>query len=340
MRASPVPAFTVPGPDWSHGASPRGPGLTACPAGRISPAARPRRRRAYGVDASFALFLRHGGGIHAVSAAGRPGAGTQLEPRQPQDHPGTLGSPARNEPPGRQGRNPRRKRSLVNSVDDHGRVGGIRARSAGGLLGGMDRLGQQLLAVAALPPSPSRHRARPSRTVSAYPNKPERAPFITAPSSGPRQAPNPSPRPGPPCIPVRYALRSAVHSGPPCGKRLPDSYTNTLRLPDGSSQGPVAPLLRERDMSRIAGAGGGSRGPAGHCTALARLTRRSSATSPGNVARTRYRPRNNREIRPKPAHGTHALQEYGAAGAEPPPTLDPEGPNAPWRHSESISPLA
>ena len=38
----------------------RGPGITACPAGRISPAVRPTGRPAYGVDASFTLFLRHG----------------------------------------------------------------------------------------------------------------------------------------------------------------------------------------------------------------------------------------------------------------------------------------
>jgi len=35
----------------------RGPGINACPAGRISPAARPAGRPAYGVDASFTLFL-------------------------------------------------------------------------------------------------------------------------------------------------------------------------------------------------------------------------------------------------------------------------------------------
>src|SRR5207247_4276801 len=65
---------------------------------------------------------------------------------------------------------------------------------------------------------------------------------------------------------------------------------------------------------------------AGHAPARKRLTRRSSVTSPGNVLRTRYRPRNSREILPKPAHGTPALQEYVAAGVEPASTLDPEGP--------------
>ena len=34
----------------------RGPGITACPAGRISSMARPAGRPAYGVDASFTLF--------------------------------------------------------------------------------------------------------------------------------------------------------------------------------------------------------------------------------------------------------------------------------------------
>src|SRR5690242_20460817 len=57
-----------------------------------------------------------------------------------------------------------------------------------------------------------------------------------------------------------------------------------------------------------------------------RLTRRSSVTSPGNVLRTRYRPRNNRDILPKPGHGTPALQEYVVAGVEPASKLDPEGP--------------
>ena len=70
--SSPVLAVAVPqSAGWTGvlARGPRGPGLTACPAGRISPAARARRRPAYGVDASFALFLRaqgHGGGIHAV----------------------------------------------------------------------------------------------------------------------------------------------------------------------------------------------------------------------------------------------------------------------------------
>ena len=60
--SSPVPAVAVPqSAGWTGvlARGPRGPGLTACPAGRISPAARARRRPAYGVDASFALFL-HG----------------------------------------------------------------------------------------------------------------------------------------------------------------------------------------------------------------------------------------------------------------------------------------
>src|ERR1700722_6459988 len=38
-------------------------------------------------------------------------------------------------------------------------------------------------------------------------------------------------------------------------------------------------------------------------------------THRGNLGRTRYRPRNNRVIRPKLAHGTHALQVHGAAGS-------------------------
>ena len=50
-----------------------------------------------------------------------------------------------------------------------------------------------------------------------------------------------------------------------------------------------------------------------------RLTRRSSATSLINLTPTRYRPCNNREILPKLAHGTHALQEIrsGRGGASP-----------------------
>src|SRR2546427_3001942 len=101
----------------------------------------------------------------------------------------------------------------------------------------------------------------------------------------------------------------------------------------------MSSLLRERDMSRIAHADGDSASAAAP-QARIRLTGRSVATSPGNVPRTRYRPRNNREILPKLAHGTHALQEYRAAVVEPASKLDPEGPFAPWRHSESISQLA
>ena len=103
----------------------RGHGLTACPAGRISPAARPAGRPEYGVDASFTLFLRHGGGIHAVSprdgrerernrshGSGRitPGTPGHPEPRvtrNPRVSLEPLGSPARNDPP--PSRNPRRK---------------------------------------------------------------------------------------------------------------------------------------------------------------------------------------------------------------------------------------
>src|SRR2546425_9989412 len=77
----------------------------------------------------------------------------------------------------------------------------------------------------------------------------------------------------------------------------------------------MSSLLRERDMSRIAHADGDSASAAAP-QARIRLTGRSVAISPGNVPRTRYRPRNNREILPKPAHGTYALQEYGAAGVE------------------------
>ena len=64
-------------------------------------------------------------------------------------------------------------------------------------------------------------------------------------------------------------------------------------------------------------------------TASTRPSRRSATTSPGNLARTRYRPRNNREIPLKLAHGTHALQVYGAAGVEPAQKLDPRRPYCP-----------
>ena len=52
-----------------------------------------RKRPAYGVDAPFALFLRHGRGIHAVSPRHGRGSGTQQKPRQPQHHPRTPSDP-------------------------------------------------------------------------------------------------------------------------------------------------------------------------------------------------------------------------------------------------------
>ena len=52
---------------WREPARQHGPGITACPAGRISPAPGP-----------------------APSPATRPGAGTHQEPRQPQDPPEPL----------------------------------------------------------------------------------------------------------------------------------------------------------------------------------------------------------------------------------------------------------
>src|SRR5712691_2269211 len=79
----------------------------------------------------------------------------------------------------------------------------------------------------------------------------------------------------------------------------------------------MSALLRERDTRRIALPAGV---PASRwrLPARTRLTRRSATTSRSNVARTRYRPRNNREILPKPAHGTHALQvQSGRGGASP-----------------------
>ena len=108
--------------------------------------------------------------------------------------------------------------------------------------------------------------------------------------------------------------------------------------PRDLSQERASPLLRERDIGRIARVAGLSRRRV-PLRARIGLTRRLSATSLSNVTPTRYRLRNNREILPKPAHGTHALQEYGAAGVEPASTLDPAGPLPPWRRSESISPL-
>src|SRR6202035_4119660 len=119
---------------------------------------------------------------------------------------------------------------------------------------------------------------------------------------------------------------------PPCGKRLPTSYGRSVRLSGDIWQEQMSSLLRERDTSRIAL-------PAGACaprTGLRRvepgrtgLTRRSATTSRSNLARTRYRPRNNREIPLKLAHGTHALQVYGAAGVEPARSWTPEGLIAP-----------
>src|SRR6266704_3193528 len=79
----------------------------------------------------------------------------------------------------------------------------------------------------------------------------------------------------------------------------------------------MSALLRERDTRRIA-LPAGVPAPRWRLPARTRLTRRSATTSRSNVARTRYRPRNNREILPKPAHGTHALQvQSGRGGASP-----------------------
>src|ERR1035437_6644257 len=58
--------------------------------------------------------------------------------------------------------------------------------------------------------------------------------------------------------------------------------------------------------------------PAWDCaarTGSAGRIRRPVTTYQSNLTCTRYRPRNQREIRPKLAHGTHALQVYGAAGS-------------------------
>src|SRR2546430_14215654 len=110
------------------------------------------------------------------------------------------------------------------------------------------------------------------------------------------------------------------------GKRLPTPYARRVRLSGDLSQERVSPLLHERDAGRMGGPAAVPAPGRGAPPARKRLTRRSSVTSPGNVLRTRCRPRNNREILPKPAHGTPALQEYVAAGAEPASNLDPEGP--------------
>ncbi|MGO9194302.1 MAG: ammonium transporter [Streptosporangiaceae bacterium] len=98
-------------------------------------------------------------------------------------------------------------------------------------------------------------------------------------------------------------------------------------------------LLRERDTSRIALPARASVPRTGLRRAEPRwtgLTRRSARTSRSNLARTRYRPRNNREIPLKLAHGTHALQVYGAAGVEPAQKLDPRRPYCP--HGGIVNP--
>ena len=107
-------------PRWPH--QPRGPAS--------GPA---RGRPAYGVDASFTLFLRHGRGIHAVSARDgqerertRSHASRRTTPRNP-------GSPARNEPPGR-AVTPRRRRSLIRKISGREATQkGIERAAPGGL---------------------------------------------------------------------------------------------------------------------------------------------------------------------------------------------------------------
>ena len=124
----------------------------------------------------------------------------------------------------------------------------------------------------------------------------------------------------------------AGRPAPPYGKRLPTSYGRRVRLSGDLSQDQMSPLLRERDMSRkplparASARRAGLRRPVPGPTSL---TRRSATTSRSNLTRTRYRPRNNREIPLKLAHGTHALQVYGAAGAEPARSWTPEGLIAP-----------
>jgi hypothetical protein len=91
-------------PAWSPGARPAWPRphrLPRLPCWPHQPRGPARRRQAYGVDASFTLFLQYGGGIHALSAQdGR-------EQERNRSHgsrritPEPLGSPDRNEPPGR-----------------------------------------------------------------------------------------------------------------------------------------------------------------------------------------------------------------------------------------------
>src|SRR5208282_1246561 len=94
----------------------------------------------------------------------------------------------------------------------------------------------------------------------------------------------------------------------------------------------MSPLLRERDTSRITLPARASVPRTSRRRARpgrTGLTSRSAATSRSNLARTRYRPRNNREILLKLAHGTHALQVYGAAMVEPASKLEPRRPDCP-----------
>jgi MFS family permease len=84
-----------------------GAATAAPPAPPVASAQRPvpRGRPAYGMDATSILLTRRGCGIHAISAARQPTAGTVQEPRQPQHHRGTsgqpLGRPAGTSHPGR-----------------------------------------------------------------------------------------------------------------------------------------------------------------------------------------------------------------------------------------------
>ena len=98
------------------------------------------------------------------------------------------------------------------------------------------------------------------------------------------------------------------------------------------SQGQMSPLLRERDTRRIALPARASAPPTDRRRAIpgrTGLARPSGTTSRSNLARTRYRLRNNREIPLKLAHGTHALQVYGAAMVEPASKFDPRRPDCP-----------
>ena len=147
---------------------------------------------------------------------------------------------------------------------------------------------------------------RPAGVVSAYPNGPNKG----------------AARHGTQSRPELHLAVSAYRV------RMAEEYDYRAAL----SQEQVSLLLRERDTSRIAPSVGASASRLGLRRAepgWTGLTRRSATTSRSNVARTRYRPRNNREIRLKLAHGTHALQVYGAAMVEPASKLDPRRPDCP-----------